>query len=100
LSVRPNPNHPEKYGTPVVILVYGGFERGYRHRRNLFLVKNIKERSGTAITSVIKNSPVVQVPASLAKKARTAKKKSSKGIFGLLPDWKIDTQELKDELRN
>jgi hypothetical protein len=41
-----------------------------------------------------------KIPASNGKKARAAKKKpAAKGFFGLLPDWKIDTQELKDELR-
>ncbi|MFA7695478.1 MAG: hypothetical protein WCX63_08085 [Methanoregula sp.] len=47
------------------------------------------------MTSVIRNPPVVQVPASAARKTRAAKRTSSKGIFGPLPEWKIDTRELK-----
>lgn len=48
-----------------------------------------------------KNHMPVHVPANTVKKARAAKKKPAvKGFFGLLPDWKIDTQALKDELRD
>jgi hypothetical protein len=50
---------------------------------------------------MIKNQAPVQVPAGAGKKTRTPRKKSPvKGFFGLLPDWKIDTQALKDELRD
>jgi hypothetical protein len=42
-----------------------------------------------------------KVPAGTGKKSRAARKKpAAKGFFGLLPDWKIDTQALKDELRD
>jgi hypothetical protein len=53
------------------------------------------------MTTMIKDHTPVQVPAGTGKKARAAKKKPAvKGFFGLLPDWKIDTQALKDELRD
>jgi hypothetical protein len=52
------------------------------------------------MTSVIHNAPVVQVSAGAAKKTRAKSKASPKGIFGLLPDWKIDTQEFRDEMRD
>ncbi|MGA2161295.1 MAG: hypothetical protein ABSG28_03720 [Methanoregula sp.] len=52
------------------------------------------------MTSTINTPPVVQVPAGAAKKTRAARRASSKGIFGLLPDWKIDTQEFRDEMRD
>jgi hypothetical protein len=42
-----------------------------------------------------------KIPAGTRKKSRATRKKSAvKGFFGLLPDWKIDTQALKDELRD
>jgi len=54
-----------------------------------------------SMTSVIKNQTPVQVPAGAGKKIRTPRKKSPvNGFFGLLSDWKIDTQALKDELRD
>jgi len=31
---------------------------------------------------------------------RNKEKPAAKGFFGLLSDWKIDTQALKDELRD
>jgi hypothetical protein len=47
------------------------------------------------------NRKPVQVPAGTGKKSRAPwKKPTAKGFFGLLPDWKIDTQALKDELRD
>jgi len=53
------------------------------------------------MTTMIKNHTPVQVPAGTGKKVRAAKKKSAvKGFFGLLPDWKIDTQALKDALHD
>jgi len=53
------------------------------------------------MTTMIKNHPPVQVPAGTEIKTRGTKKKpAAKGFFGLLPDWKIDTQALKDELRD
>jgi hypothetical protein len=53
------------------------------------------------MTIMEKNQTPVQVPADTGKKSRaTRKKPAAKGFFGLLPDWKIDTQELKDELRD
>ncbi len=52
------------------------------------------------MTSIINNPPVVQVPPGPAKKTRSARRATTKGIFGLLSEWKIDTQELKDELRD
>ena len=54
-----------------------------------------------SMTTKIKNQTPVQVPAGTGKKSRaTRKKPAAKGFFGLLPDWKIDTQALKDELRD
>ncbi|MDP3522736.1 MAG: hypothetical protein Q8S02_19160 [Hydrogenophaga sp.] len=53
------------------------------------------------MTTMIKNHTPVQVPPGSGKKGRAAKKKPvAKGFFGLLPDWKIDTQSHKDELRD
>jgi hypothetical protein len=43
----------------------------------------------------------VKVPAGAGKKLRaTRKKPAAKGFFGLLPDWTIDTQAFRDELRD
>jgi hypothetical protein len=62
--------------------------------------RNVVERY-RPMTTMIKNPAPVQVPAGSGKKSRAIKKKSpAKGFFGLLPDWKIDTQALKDELRD
>lgn len=52
------------------------------------------------MTSVIKPSSALQVPAGAAKKPRAARRAPAAGIFGLLSGWKIDTQGLKDELRD
>lgn len=53
------------------------------------------------MTSVIESPSALQVPASSDKKARACKKKTRKAaIFGMLPDWEIDTQAHKDELRD
>ena len=53
------------------------------------------------MTTMIKNHTPVQVPAGAVKKTRAVRKKpAAKGFFGLLPDWTIDTQALKDELRD
>jgi len=48
------------------------------------------------MTTMIKNPAPVQAPAGSGKKSRIPGKKfPAKGFFGLLPDWKIDTQALK-----
>jgi len=52
------------------------------------------------MTSVINNPAVVQVPPGAVKKIRAKKKAAPKGIFGLLSDWKIDTQKFMDEMRD
>ena len=53
------------------------------------------------MTTMIKNHTAIQVAADTGKAARATKKKPvSKGFFGLLPRWKIDTQALKYELRD
>jgi len=53
------------------------------------------------MTTMIKNHTAIQVPAGTGKTARATKKKpAAKGFFGLLPDWKIDTQAFRDELRD
>jgi hypothetical protein len=52
------------------------------------------------MTSVIHNAAVVQASAGPTKKTRAKRKVSSKGIFGLLPEWKIDTQAFRDEMRD
>ncbi len=53
------------------------------------------------MTAIVKKQAPVQVHAGAGKKVRAAGKKPHiKGFFGLLPDWKIDTQDLKDELRD
>jgi hypothetical protein len=62
--------------------------------------QNVENRYHSMAT-MIKNPALAQVPAGSGKKSRAMKKKSpAKGFFGLLPDWKIDTQALKDELRD
>jgi hypothetical protein len=53
------------------------------------------------MTAIVKKHTPVQVHAGTGKKAREAGKRPKiKGFFGLLPDWKIDTQSHKDELRD
>jgi len=53
------------------------------------------------MTSVIRQNPPVPMPSAAGRKPRTVRKKSpEKDFFGLLPSWKIDTQLLKDELRD
>jgi hypothetical protein len=53
------------------------------------------------MTTVIKNHTQVQVQAGTVKTARATKKKpAAKGFFGLLSDWKIDTQAFRDEMRD
>jgi len=53
------------------------------------------------MTTMIKNRTPVQAPPGAGKNARAARKKpAGKGFFGLLPDWKIDTQAFRDELRD
>jgi hypothetical protein len=55
----------------------------------------------SSMTTLIKDQTPVQVPAGTGKKSRAiGKKPVAKGFFGLLPDWTIDTQALKDELRD
>ena len=62
--------------------------------------RNVVNRYGS-MTTMIKNHTPVQVPAGAVKKTRAVRKKpAAKGFFGLLPDWTIDTQALKDELRD
>jgi hypothetical protein len=53
------------------------------------------------MTAIVKKHAPVQVHTGAGKKAREAGKRPGiKGFFGLLPDWKIDTQSHKDELRD
>ena len=53
------------------------------------------------MTTMIKNHTAVQAPSGTGKTVLATKKKpAAKGFFGLLSDWKIDTQALKDELRD
>jgi hypothetical protein len=68
----------------------------------IYFISNTKRSEQVpSVTTMIKNQAPVQVPAGAGKKTRTPRKKSPvKGFFGLLPDWKIDTQALKDELRD
>jgi hypothetical protein len=54
-----------------------------------------------SMTTMIKNHTPVQVHAGIGKTAGATKKKpAAKGFFGLLSDWKIDTQAFRDEMRN
>jgi hypothetical protein len=71
-------------------------------KEEIYFIYNTKRSEEVPLmTTMIKNHTPVQVPAGTGKKVRAAKKKSAvKGFFGLLPDWKIDTQALKDELRD
>lgn len=58
------------------------------------------DRNHTMATA-IKQPPPVNIPPAAGKKARARVTKSpDKGFFGLLPDWKIDSQALKNELRD
>lgn len=68
--------------------------------KKLFLKKKPRRKQVLPMTSLIKPPSSVKVPSVEAGKTRGAKRSPSKGIFGLLPDWKIDTQQLKDELRD
>ena len=53
------------------------------------------------MTTMIKNHTPVQVYAGIGKTARATKKKpAAKGFFGMLSDWKIDTQAFRDEMRD
>jgi hypothetical protein len=53
------------------------------------------------MTAIVKKHAPVQSHAGAGKKGHEAGTRSGiKGFFGLLPDWKIDTQSLKDELRD
>jgi len=51
------------------------------------------------MTTVASNPPVARVPVRAGKKVSATKKASHKSIFGLLSDWKIDTQAFRDEMR-
>jgi hypothetical protein len=65
-----------------------------------YTTRNVVNRY-RSMTTMIKNQAPVHVPAGAGKKSRATRKKPvAKGFFGLLPDWKIDTQALKDELRD
>gem|GEM_PF-1780945 len=44
------------------------------------------------MTTVSSNPPVCRISVRAAKKVSATKKASHKSIFGLLSDWKIDTQ--------
>ncbi|MGB7992723.1 hypothetical protein [Methanoregula sp.] len=48
------------------------------------------------IDDLVRQGLIKQLPVD----RKTRATRTTKGIFGLLPDWKIDTQELKDELRD
>jgi hypothetical protein len=66
-----------------------------------FIYNTERNEEVSRMTTMIKNHAPVQVPAGTGKKARAAKKKPAiKGFFGVLPDWKIDTQTFKDEMRD
>lgn len=53
------------------------------------------------MTTMIKNHTQVQVHTGTVKTSGATKKKSAaKGFFGLLSDWKIDTQAFRDEMRD
>jgi hypothetical protein len=70
-------------------------------KRNLFVFVYPTGAAGNIpMTTVTSNPPVARVPARAAKKVSATKKDSHKSIFGLLSDWKIDTQAFLDEMRN
>jgi len=53
------------------------------------------------MTAVSKKNIMMPVSSGPPKKMKPSKKKTGMGgLFGLLSDWKIDTQNLKDELRD
>ena len=75
--------------------------------RNVRCKKSISYSTGNVVnrycsmTTMIKNHTQVQVHAGTVKTARATKKKpAAKGFFGLLSDWKIDTQAFRDEMRD
>ena len=71
-------------------------------QEEIYFIYNTKRSEEVPLmTTMIKNHIPVQVPAGTGKKTRAAKKKPAvKGFFGLLPDWEIDTQAFRDELRD
>lgn len=71
-------------------------------QEEIYFIYNTKRSEEVPfMTTMIKNHIPVQVPAGTGKKTRAAKKKPAmKGFFGLLPDWNIDTQAFRDELRD
>lgn len=68
--------------------------------KKLFYKKKPSRNQVLEMTSIINPPSSVRIPSVEAGKTRGNKRSPTKGIFGLLPDWKIDTQQLKDELRD
>lgn len=74
---------------------------GVTRKKPVFVMIRNTENEVHPTTPMTKNSQPILVPAGAGKKERFPGKRSpEKGFFGLLPDWKIDTQALKDELRD
>jgi hypothetical protein len=70
-------------------------------KKPVFAMIQNKENGVHPIASMTKNFDPILVPAGAGKKAQVPGKRSpKKGFFGLLPDWKIDTQAFRDELRD
>ena len=79
----------------------GEKKAGMTKKKPVFVMIRNTENGDRPPAPMTKKSQTILVPAGAGKKARVPKKRSpEKGFFGLLPDWKIDTQALKDELRD
>ncbi len=52
------------------------------------------------MTSVVNNPAIIRASTGAVKKTRAKRTVAQKGIFGLLSDWKIDTQAFRDKMRD
>ena len=79
----------------------GEKKAGVMKKKPGFVMIRNTENGGLPPASMTKKSPQILVPTGAGKKAWVpGKRLPEKGFFGLLPDWKIDTQAFSDELRD
>lgn len=79
----------------------GEKKAGVTKKKPVFVMIQNTENGVRPTAPMTKNSQPILVSAGAGKKTRVpGKRLPEKGFFGLLPDWKIDTQALKDELRD